>query len=289
LIKVKSYFGGHIMFRFGLAVLLSAVVISPATVLSQDRETVAVIGTGDMGNSLGPKLAASGYSVIYGSRDPLKATVQELLEKTGSHSTATTQREAAQAADIVLLAVPWPPMEQVAQNLGNLDGKIVVDVSFPIRQAEDGYPESRVATSSAELIQEWNPEARVVKWSLPTAYYIDNPSELGAHGPTNLIAADDRHAKEVVAKMSYAIGQDPIDAGPLRMSREIEGLVRLFMVPIYQRRGLSWEVMLRRTDFWPCVWQDDWSELVPDSNNLSEFPTREPSPGPCNDYKNPWQ
>ena len=277
------------MLRFGLAILLSALVISPTTVLSQDREKVAVIGTGDIGNSLGPKLAASGYSVIYGSRDPLKASVQELLEKTGAHSTATTQREAAQAADIVLLAVPWPPMEHVAQNLGSLDGKIIVDVSFPIRQAEDGYPESTVATSSAELIQGWNREAKVVKWSLPTAYYIDNPSELGAHGPINLIAADDRRAKEVVAKMSYEIGQDPIDAGPLRMSREIEGLIRLFMVPIYQRRDFSWEVMLRRTDFWPCVWKDDWSKPVPNNDDLAEFPTRQPPPGPCNDYENPWQ
>ena len=140
-------------------------------------------------------------------------------------------------------------MEQVAQGLGNLDGKIAIDVSFPHRQAEDGYPESRVATSSAELIQEWNPGVKVVKWSLPTSYYIDNPLELGAHGPTNLIAADDRGAKEVVARMSYEIGQDPIDAGPLRMSREIEGLIRLFMVPLYQRRDFSWEVMLRRSDF----------------------------------------
>ena len=270
-------------------VVLISFLLACVTGLAEDaHETIAIIGTGDMGNSLGPRLASSGYSVIYGSRDPSKATVQDLLEKTGSGARATTQQEAAQAADIVLLAVPWPPMEQVAQSLGDLGGKIVIDVSYPIRQAEDGYPESTVATSSAELIQGWNIEAKVVKWSLPTAYYIDNPSELGAHGPTNLIAADDRGAKEVVAKMSSAIGHDPIDAGPLRMAREIEGLIRLFMVPIYQRREFAWEVMLRRSDFWPCVWQDGWSEPVPDSDDLANFPTREPHPGQCKDYENPW-
>ena len=109
---------------------------------AQDRKSVAVIGTGDMGNSLGPKLAEIGYQIIYGSRDPKRDAVTELVEETGRGAFATTQKEAAQAADIVLLAVPWPPMEQVAQNLGNLDGKIVIDVSFPTRQAEDGYPES---------------------------------------------------------------------------------------------------------------------------------------------------
>ena len=35
-----------------------------------DQVTVAVIGTGDMGNSLGPRFAELGYTVVYGSRNP---------------------------------------------------------------------------------------------------------------------------------------------------------------------------------------------------------------------------
>ncbi len=150
------------MIRFAPILLSVALAAMPTDSYSQDRESVAVIGTGDMGNSLGPKLAEIGYRVIYGSRDPTRESVQDLVERTGAGASATTQKEAAQAADIVLLAVPWPPMEQVAQNLGNLDGKIVIDVSFPFRQAEDGYPESMVETSSAEMIQGWNPGAKVV-------------------------------------------------------------------------------------------------------------------------------
>ncbi len=243
---------------------------------------MAVIGTGDMGNSLGPKLAEIGYQIIYGSRDPTRESVQDLVERTGAGASATTQKEAAQAADIVLLAVPWPPMEQVAQNLGNLDGKIVIDVSFPFRQAEDGYPESMVETSSTEMIQGWNPGAKVVRWSLPTAQYIDEPLGLGQR-PVNFIAADDREAKEKVAMMAAQIGQDPIDAGPLRYSREIEGLVHLFMMPIYQGRKEGWEFFIRRSSFWPCNWEDDWSEPVADSDNLAQFPEPETSPVPCSE------
>ncbi len=241
---------------------------------------MAVIGTGDMGNSLGPKLAEIGYRVIYGSRDPTRESVRDLVERTGAGASATTQKEAAQAADIVLLAVPWPPMEQVAQNLGNLDGKIVIDVSFPFRQAEDGYPESMVETSSAEMIQGWNPGAKVVKWNLPTAYYIDEPLGLGQR-PANWIAADDREAKEKVALMAAQIGQDPVDAGPLRLSRALESQVLLFMVPLYQRQKEGWESFIRRTSFWPCNWEDDWSEPVADSDNLAQFPEPETSPVPC--------
>ena len=120
------------MNRFAPILLSVALAAIPTGSYSQGQEIVAVIGTGDMGNSLGPKLAEIGYRVIYGSRDPIRESVLALVERTGSGATATTQREAAQAAGIVLLAVPWPAMEQVAQNLGNLDGKIVIDVSFRI-------------------------------------------------------------------------------------------------------------------------------------------------------------
>jgi predicted dinucleotide-binding enzyme len=275
------------MIRFAPILLSVALAAIPTDSYSQDRESVAVIGTGDMGNSLGPKLAEIGYQIIYGSRDPTRESVQDLVERTGAGASATTQKEAAQAADIVLLAVPWPPMEQVAQNLGNLDGKIVIDVSFPFRQAEDGYPESMVETSSTEMIQGWNPGAKVVRWSLPTAQYIDEPLGLGQR-PVNFIAADDREAKEKVAMMAAQIGQDPIDAGPLRYSREIEGLVHLFMMPIYQGRKEGWEFFIRRSSFWPCNWEDDWSEPVADSDNLAQFPEPETSPVPCSEQP-PWK
>lgn len=266
--------------------MLAAFAVCSMNVAADEHKTIAVIGTGDMGDSLGPKLAGIGYRVIYGSRDPTRESLQALVERTGSGATAMTQKEAAQAADIVLLAVPWPPMEQVAQNLGNLDHKIVIDVSFPYRQGEDGYPEMMVETSSAEMIQAWNPGAKVVKWSLPTAHYIDAPLELGQR-PANWIASDDREAKEMVARISAGIGQDPIDAGPLRLSRAIESEVLLFMVPLYQRRQEGWETVIRRSSFWECQWQDDWSRPVADSDDLAQFPETETPPKPCSEYP-PW-
>lgn len=263
--------------------VLIALFIDPTDLHAADREIIAVIGTGDMGNSLGPKLAEIGYRVIYGSRNPSRDYIEDLVTRTGPGTRAATQMEAAQAASIVLLAVPWPAMEQVAQDLGNLDGKIVIDVSFPFEQGPDGYPQSTVETSSAELIQSWNPGAKVVKWSLPTAYYIDEPLALGQR-QLNLIAADDRESKEKVARISAAIGQVPFDAGPLRMSRAIEAQVLLFMVPLYQKRTEHWENTASLSSYWSCFWQDDWSEPVSDANELAEFPRVKSQPTPCSEF-----
>lgn len=250
------------------------------SVTAQPGETIAIIGTGDMGDSLGPKLAEVGYRIIYGSRDPTRDSVKALVVRTGSDASATTQGAAAQEADIVLLAVPWPPMEQVAQNLGNLDGKIVIDISLANRQAEDGYMESMVETSSAEMIQAWNPGARVVKTVLTSSNVIDDPMTLGERVSTH-VAADDREAKEMVAEIVAALGLVPLDAGPLRHAREIEALTRLWYVPILQRRKQAFQLAALPNNYWPCLWEDDWSSPVADSDDLAQFPEPEIPPEPC--------
>jgi len=265
--------------------LVAAIACEPTAISATEDEgpkpTVGIIGTGDMGDSLGPRFAELGYSVVYGSRNPDSEKAQNVVKLTGDDARVTTQKEAAQAGDIVVLAVPWPPMETVAQNLGLLDGKIVIDISMPAEQAEDGYLFSLVETSSAEMIQSWNPGARVVKaFATLGSYVIDNPAVVG--GPVTVpIASDDREAKEQVARIIAAMGLDPVDAGPLRLSREIEALQRLYMVPLIQRRTAAWEPYFRRSYFWECIWTDDWSTPVADTDNLADIPETHGPPKPC--------
>jgi len=247
----------------------------------EPRPVIAIIGTGDMGDSLGPRFAELGYTVVYGSRDPDGDKAQGVVQATGRGARATTQREAAQAGDIVILAVPWPAMETVAQSLGSLDGKIVIDISFPHQQAEDGYYEPMLETSSAEMIQGWNPGAHVFKtFALQASYVIDDPGVVG--GPVTIpIAGNDRAAKEQVADIIIAMGLDPVDAGPLRLSRELEAMQRLYGVPFFQRRQAAWEYYFRRSYYWECIWQDDWTAPVSDADDLPRIPETQGEPVPC--------
>lgn len=253
------------------AVLFAASAMSFADA-TETKPVVGIIGTGDMGDSLGPRFAELGYTVVYGSRHPDGEKAQGVVKLTGEGARATTQREAAQAGEIVVLAVPWPAMETVAQNLGSLDGKIVIDISMPVETGDDGYFVSMVETSSAEMIQQWNPGARVVKaFATLGSYVVDDPGVVG--GPVSVpIASDDREAKEKVASIILAMGLDPLDAGPLRLAREIEALQRLYMVPLLQRRTAAWEPYFRRSYFWECIWEDDWSDPVEDADALADVP-----------------
>lgn len=250
-----------------------------------DTGTVAVIGTGDMGNSLGPRFAELGYRVVYGSRTPESDKVKALVKMTGENASATTQIAAAQQGDIVLLLVPWPPMETVAQNLGNLDGKIVVDVSMPLLQGEDGYPDHLLQTSSAEIIQDWNPGAKVVKtFGTMGSYIIDDPTA-GGGLITIPLASNHRDAKEKIAGIVAALGLDPVDFGPLRMARYIEVMQMIYMIPLSQNRPEGWEFYFRRNDYYGCYLDrgNNVEGLVPvyDSEDLAEFPVVGGNPAPC--------
>ena len=275
------------MNRHGLyvfAMIATALLVSIGSSCAESVEAktvVAIIGTGDMGDSLGPRFAELGYAVVFGSRYPDGEKAQGVAHLTGSGARVTTQRDAAQAGEIVILAVPWPAMETVAQNLGSLDGKIVIDISMPVETGDDGYLVSLVETSSAEMIQQWNPGARVVKaFATLGSYVVDDPGVVG--GPVSVpIASDDREAKERVANIIAAMGLDPLDAGPLRMAREIEALQRLYMVPLIQRRQAAWEPYFRRSYFWECIWEDDWSDAVVDANDLADVPETQGPVVPC--------
>jgi predicted dinucleotide-binding enzyme len=261
--------------------LFTSILMCPTNVMSDDLETVAIIGTGDLGDSFGPRLAKLGYKVVYGSRTPDSDKVRALVVATGNGATASSQKEAAQRGDIVMLAVPWPAMETVAQNLGNLDGKIVIDVSFPWTQADDGYAEILVQTSSAEMIQAWNPGAKVVK-GLTTmgSKIIDDPMAAGGI-ITIPLASNHRDAKERVAAIVVELGLDPVDVGPLRMARAMEAMGLIYMTPILQRRTGEWEFFFRRHTHFVCMWEDDWTAPVYDAGNLAEMPQTQDPPVPC--------
>lgn len=251
-------------------------------------EVIAILGTGDMGDSFGPRLASLGYKVIYGSRSPASDRVKALLERTGNNASAMTSDKAAQRADIVFLALPWEPMEQVIKSLGKMEGKTIVDLSWPASElAEDGYWLMTTKPSGAEVIQGWIPDAMVVKaFGTIGSYVIDNPEVAG--GPVSVpIASDHRAAKELVARIAAELGLDPVDAGPLRMAANIEAMMELCLVPHTQGRDVGWEFYFQRSNYWFCNQYSGGEDVASgltseDKSELAVIPETQPRPEPCN-------
>ncbi len=126
-------------------------------------ETVALIGTGNVGAALGQRFALRGHQIVYGSRDPAAADVRELVATTGHGAVAVSPAEAAARSDIIVLAVPWSAAEDVVRTLGELTGKIIVDPTNPRVMASDGFADYPIEDSNAERIARLAPGAHVVK------------------------------------------------------------------------------------------------------------------------------
>jgi NADPH-dependent F420 reductase len=222
----KGELGGFVMWN-AVKASLAAVAVAAALVgpSAAAAETVAMIGTGNVGAALGRRFAEHGHKIVYGSRDPAAADVRELVAVTGHGAVAVTQAQAAGQADIVVLAVPWTAAEDVVRSLPDLSGKIIVDPTNPRVTASDGFADyPPLEGSNAERIARLAPGAQVVK-AFSTLGFETMLDPKVAGGPVTVpIVGDDRAAKERVAVLAREIGLEAVDVGPLRHARIIEGL-----------------------------------------------------------------
>ena len=222
-----------------IAAVLTLVLGAPAV-----AETIAVIGTGDVGGALGPEFAAQGHTIVYGSRDPQRGKVKELVEKTGDLASATTPAEAAAQADIVVLAVPGLMVEEITKSLGDLSGKIIIDPTNPLERRMNRL-EHAVDTSNAEIIQAAAPGAYVVK-AFNTLNWRTMVDPSSAGGPVSIpLVGDNGRAKKIVAELVAGMGLEPIDVGPLRDARWVEGMLILWINNRYGDKRPSFDYHLR--------------------------------------------
>jgi predicted dinucleotide-binding enzyme len=245
------------------------------------KGAVAIIGTGTLAGALGPALGAQDYRVIYGSRDSGRDAVKALVQRSGPHATAVSQSEAAAQAPVVVLAVPGEVVVEVAGRLGDLGGKIVIDVSGgEKRVAPDGYQELTSDSARAEQIQARYPTMRVVRINLPNIVYFMDPL-LTTTRATVFVAGNDPKARETVANILFDLGVDPWDAGPVRFARLFDAFNTLASIPGQQRRGEGYQVVMMPTVPFSCFF--DMVEYFKfgepaELKQLPTFPRREPAP-----------
>ena len=182
----------------------------------------AIIGSGAIGGALAKQFSRSKIkAVITNRRGPAS------LQAFGPTVSATETTDAVDA-DVIILAVPFGAVGEVAKLRSDWAGKIVVDatnaIEFPVFKPLDlgGQPSSHVVAAQfkgAKVVKAFN--------TLPAAVLADEPRRSEGHR-TIFVSGDHTDANEKVASLATLLGFSPIILGRL----EEGGLLQQFGGPL---------------------------------------------------------
>ena len=192
--------------------------------------TVAVLGgTGPQGRGLARRFAAAGLPVVIGSRSAERAgdTARELAEATGGKVTGADNAGAAEAGDLVVVAVPWDGHGELLKSLtGELAGKVVVDCVNPLGFDKQGaYALPVEEGSAAQQAETLLPDSTVVgAFHNVSAVLLDDP-EVDKVDTDVLVLGDVREATDLVQALAETIpGVRGVYGGRLRNAHQVEAL-----------------------------------------------------------------
>jgi len=189
---------------------------------------VGIVGTGNMGRTLGCGWAVQGHAVFFGARKGETAReAAELASAAGAHEVHFgSNRDAAAFGDVVFYSPrDIAPVEVLGQDLSVLDGKVVIDPNnWPVPAG--GFDFAPIEQSLAEKLQTMLPRARVVKcFNTMAQELFEMPvNVLRVKGVSAFIATDDEDARQTVVQLAADLGLTPINMGPLRNARLVEPL-----------------------------------------------------------------
>jgi len=183
---------------------------------------VTLIGAGNMGSGLAKHIAKAGHALVITGRDATKA--QALAQANRAIFKAAN---AAEGADVVILATAYGDAITALRAAGDLTGKVVIDITNPLTADYMGLSIGH-STSAAEEIQKAFPKAKVIKaFNTVFAQVLANGPKLAGETVQVYFAGDDAGAKETVKALIQSTGFAAVDAGGLKNARYLEPLAGL--------------------------------------------------------------
>ena len=201
------------------------------------EHAIAIIGgTGPQGKGLGYRFALAGHSVVLGSRtqdraDEAAAELSARLPE-GVSITGAENAKAAAGTDITVLAVPFNGHDELVASLRDqLVGKIVISCVNPLGFDKNGpYGLEVEGGSAAEAAATLLPDSHVIG----AFHHLSAVTLLADGGALTvedvLVVGDDAESKQVVMDLAESIvGSPGIDAGKLRLARQLEPLTAVLI------------------------------------------------------------
>ena len=182
---------------------------------------VGIVGSGNIGGTLGILLAKAGYEIIYSSRHP--ETLKDLVRTAGPKTCAGTVAEAIAFGDVIILSLPFKALPELdAETKKALRGKIVIDTSNPYPERDGAIAEEarKEPGGMGVFVSRLLPGARIVR-AFNTVYFEDLKKTVTKGGEKIgiPIAGDDQEAMNAAGELVEHAGLDPVVVGGLSTSK----------------------------------------------------------------------
>ena len=199
---------------------------------------IGILGSGDVGRTLGAGFAARDHTVTLGTRSPDRSELQQWASETGARVASFS--DAAAAGDLLVLAVSWDGVENAIDLIGpdHCAGKVVLDATNPL-DFSDGTMRLAVSgeDSSGERVQAWLPSARVVKCFNTVGAPLMVDPDLDGGPPTMFTCGNDHDAKAQAAAILDAFGWEAVDLGGIAQSRYLDALAVIWIQHAMSKGG----------------------------------------------------
>ncbi|SFB21354.1 hypothetical protein SAMN04515620_12653 [Collimonas sp. OK607] len=181
---------------------------------------VTVIGAGNMGSAFVKQLTRAGHQVTVTARNLEKA---QAVAAANPGAIAAVAANAAVAADVVVLATSYDDAVGALKSLGDLSGKVVIDITNPLTADYMGLTLGH-STSASEEIAKAIPGAEVVKaFNTVFAQVLSDGADFGNGQTVSVfIASDSERAKQTAKALAESMGFATMDAGGLKNARYLE-------------------------------------------------------------------
>ena len=170
---------------------------------------IGIVGTGRIGANAARLFAKAGHDVVLSfsrDQDKLEALAAELGGRAGS------PREAVEASEVVLFSVPWRLIDEVLEQTGSLEGRIVIDTT---NQFGAGGVLDLGGRTAAQVNAARMPGAGYTKAfnTLTSGFQAESAGRTGPDRVVMFLCGDDEEAKRVVAGLIDDAGFTPVDMG----------------------------------------------------------------------------
>jgi predicted dinucleotide-binding enzyme len=222
--------------HFTKRALIATLVVSTAplfSILTIAKTTnksfkIGIIGSGNIGGSVGVLWAQAGHQVFFSSRHPEQ--LEELASKAGPTAKVGYPEQAAEFGDVIFIAVAYHAMPKLGEDLSPLmQGKVVLDCSNPYPSRDGDMALAALEKGTGIASAEFFPGVRLVRAynSISHQSILTQAHRKGEQMAIPL-AADDDDALQIASKLITDSGFDPVFVGPLSRAREFDNRSALY-------------------------------------------------------------